>query len=85
MINDDPSTLDSIESLLASLADRIDRTRKGRVWDVWIRGRPVHVAISQSIVALSAGCNSREDAAILQEVAEGIVQAVGGIYPEPDK
>lgn len=77
--SDDESTLRSIDEILAKLADRIDRTRKGRVWSIWIRGHPVHVQIDQSVVALSAGCNCFEDAIILRELAECIVQGVGGI------
>ena len=85
LVTDDGPTLDTIDALLASLADRIDRTRKGRVWDIWIRGHPVHVHIEQSSVILSAGCNSHEDLPLLRELAESIVQSVGGLYSEPEK
>jgi hypothetical protein len=85
LVNDDGPTLDAIDALLRSLADRIDRTRKGRVWDVWIRGHPVHVHIDQAVVALAAGCNRPEDLIVLRELADGIVQAVGGIHSEREK
>jgi hypothetical protein len=85
LVNDDGPTLDSIDALLGSLADRIDRTRKGRVWDVWIRGRPVHVQIVDAVLVLSAGGNKPEDMTVLRELADRIVQTVGGMYSEPEK
>ena len=87
LISNDRPTLDAIDAVLASVADQIDRTRKGRVWDIWIHGRPVHVHVddSQPVVTLSAGCNNHEDAVILHELAAGIVHAVGGIFSEPEK
>jgi IS4 transposase len=84
---DDQPTLDAIDKILVSAADRIDRTRKGRVWDVWIRSRPVHVDVSRPppVVTLSAGCNTSEDFAVLRELAASIVEVVGGIASEPEK
>ncbi len=84
---DDGPTQDRIDEVLASVADRIDRTRKGRVWDVWIHGRPLHVIITSSppVVTLSAGCNSYDDVNIVRELAECIVNAVGGLYSGPEK
>lgn len=46
--SDAPHVLDAIDAVLAGLAERIERTRKGRVWDVWVRGRPVHVEVRNS-------------------------------------
>jgi hypothetical protein len=79
--------LDAVDSMLASAADRIERTRKGRVWDIWVRERPVHVRIEGSppVVILSAGCNSPEDYAILRRLAADLARAVGGLASEPDK
>jgi hypothetical protein len=84
---DDGPTLEAIDTTLASVAERIDRTRKGCVWDVWVRGRPVHVQVSglSPAVALSAGCNGPEDYAILQELALAIANAVGGMASELEK
>lgn len=84
---DDWSTLDAIDGVLASLADSINRTRKGRVWDVWVRGRPVHIQISGSPpkVGLAAGCREAEDYAVLRELGTAIAVAVGGIASEPEK
>jgi hypothetical protein len=85
--SDDGATLDALDTVLASLANRIDRTRKGRVWDVWVRERPIHVQVvgSPPAVELSAGCNSPEDYAILREIAGRIVEVIGGMASEPEK
>lgn len=85
LINDDGATLEAIDAILSARSNRIDRTRKGRVWDIWIRGHPVHIRIDRSVVALSAGLNSHEDASILRELAESIVHTVGGMHSEPEK
>jgi hypothetical protein len=79
--------LDAIDSVLASAADRIERTRKGRVWDVWVRERPVHVRVEGSppMVMLSAGCNDPEDYAILRRLAADLARAVGGVASRPVK
>jgi hypothetical protein len=86
LVDDSPRILDAIDAILALSAERIDRTRKGRVWDVWIRGQPVHIHVEkQLLMTLSAGCNHPEAFIILREIASRIVDAVGGIYSEPDK
>ncbi|MDB5335929.1 MAG: hypothetical protein JWN70_1548 [Planctomycetaceae bacterium] len=33
---DDGPTLDAIDTYLTSVSDQINRTRKGRVWDIWV-------------------------------------------------
>jgi len=83
----DGSTLDAVDAVLASVADRIERTRKGRVWDVWIGGRPVHLAVGGPPVAvvLAAGCNDSEDYAVLQRMAGVLAEVLGGIASPPVK
>ena len=55
----DNSLLDVIDGILAGAAERIERTRKGRVWEVWVGGRPVHVSVGGTplAVVLAAGGN----------------------------
>ena len=81
----DEAALDAIDAFLDGIAERIERTRKGRVWDVWIGGRPVHVAVTNSpdAVTLSAGCNSLEDYELLQRIARGLADILGGRASEP--
>ena len=83
----DDSLLDAVDTALASIVDTIERTRKGRVWNIWVRSRPVHVSISESSLAiqLTAGCNEDVDYVVLQEVTHAIVQSVGGEASEPVK
>ncbi len=54
----DNSLLDVIDGILAGAAERIERTGKGRVWEVWVGGRPVHVSVGGTplAVVLAAGC-----------------------------
>lgn len=52
--SDDESTLDTIDSVLAAVAKHMVRTRKGRVWDVRVEGRPVHVWIEDSVLYLGS-------------------------------
>jgi hypothetical protein len=74
-----------IDSTLESLAEDVERTRKGRIWDVWIEGRPFHVDASAGEIALSAGCNDGFDWDILRRLAQGIASAVDGVATEPEK
>ena len=73
--------LDEIDSILSALAERVERTHKGRVWDVWVDGRPFHVMVTGSppSVELSAGCNDPEDYAVLQHLAGALVERFGGL------
>lgn len=84
---DDGTTIDALDSVLAALSHRIERTRKGRVWDVWVGGRPVHVNIPDgtAVVELSAGCNSLEDYAVLRRITGEIIAAIGGLASQPEK
>jgi hypothetical protein len=84
---DDGPAVDAIDRLLAKAAEKITRTRKGRVWDIWIRGRPVHVQVSGSppTVELSAGCNQPEDYGVLRELSQQIAEELGGMASEPVK
>src|ERR1044072_8637445 len=84
---------DVINSHLASVAGKIQQTRKGRVWSIWINDRPIYISLEQtakvlwdcedelsqlkllpedvpSRIALSAGCNTPDDYAILQNLTE---------------
>ena len=84
---DDGPALDMIDAVLAAAAERIDRTRKGRVWDVWVAGRPVHVWVDgpPPAVGLAAGCNGPEDYAVLRRLTVGLAAALGGVASEPVK
>ena len=84
---DDGGVLNAIEAVLAATAQRIERSRKGRVWDVWVGGRPVHVSIDGSppIVTLAAGCNGSEDYGLLRQLAQALASALGGVASEPVK
>ena len=84
---DDAQTLDTIDGVLSAAAERIERTRKGRVWDVWVGGRPVHVSVGKSppLVALAAGCNEPEDYSVLRRLAGELAFALGGVASEPEK
>ena len=75
----DNIVLNEVDAYLAYVAGQIDRTRKGRVWDVWVEGRPFHVAVTESPpgIMLSAGCNSPEDHEWLQRLSRGMT-ALGG-------
>ncbi len=84
---DNSPTLDTIDEVLAAAAERIERTRKGRVWDLWVGGRPVHVSVGGSppSVALSAGCNEAEDYRVLRRLAGELAAALGGVASAPVK
>lgn len=85
--SDEPSALDAIDAFLESTSARIERTREGRVWDLWIDGRPIHAQIvaSPPAIELSAGCNDAHDYAVLRRVAEGLAAACGGLATESIK
>ena len=85
--SDDGPTLDLIDAVLAAAADEIKRTRKGRVWDVWIKGRPIHVSVADNppILSLDAGCNGREDYDAPRQISQALASALGGLAPEPSK
>ena len=83
----DGATLDAIDAVLSRAAEQVARTRKGRVWDVWIGGRPVHVSVEGSppSVQLAAGCNGQEDYDLLKQLAAILASALVGIATEPIK
>jgi hypothetical protein len=66
---DDGPTLDAIDAIIAKAVEPIDRTRKGRVWDVGVGDRPVHVSVSPVSVAHSAGCSELQDDEVLRRLA----------------
>jgi hypothetical protein len=87
---DRPATNDAlraVDSFLASHASEIQRTRKGKVWQLWLDGRPIHVAVLDSLpgIELSAGSNSTEDYEILRRLATGLAELLGGVASEPTK
>jgi hypothetical protein len=78
--------LEDIDSLLSSVSDSINRTRKGRVWDIWIDSRPITVCMKEeSIIALSAGCNDQKDYSILRYLARSFTEKFGGFATPPEK
>ncbi len=79
--------LDEVDSVLAALAEQVERTRKGRVWDVWVGGRPVHVVVNGATAAieLSAGCNGPEDYVALERLATKLAERLGGLASPPSK
>ena len=83
----DGRALDAIDDFLAGVCEHVKRTRKGCVWDVWIDGRPAHVAIidSRGAIEISAGCNAPEDYAILRRLGRGLAEILGGEFTEPQK
>ena len=81
--------LQVIDALLTKVSDRIERTRKGRVWTVCIRGRSIDVWVEredgQEAVILSIGRKSPDDFAALRELSQQLAQALGGLASEPIK
>jgi hypothetical protein len=82
--SDGPPMLCAADAFLASVADRIERTRKGQTWDIWIDGRPIHVEVTTSppAIGLSAGCNGAEDYTLLRRLAGGLAAVCGGLTSE---
>lgn len=85
--SDDGTTLDAIDGVLADVADRIVRTRKGRAWDIWVEGRAVHVTVrgSPPAVALAAACNGPEDHSVLKRLAGKLAEVLSGPASPPVK
>jgi hypothetical protein len=83
----DAAVLDRIDAVLARRAEVLERTRKGRVWNVWVGGRPVCVSTDASLseIELSAGCNSPEDYALLRRLAIDLATELRGRMTEPQK
>jgi hypothetical protein len=48
----DDAILDEIDAVLASASESVQGTRKGRVWDCWIGGRTIHVAVEETLNVL---------------------------------
>ena len=85
--SDDGSALAMIDALLASAANEIERTRKGRVWQLWIDGRTIEAAVigQPPTLSLSAGCNSPQDWQILRDLSQRVADSLGGLASEPEK
>jgi len=84
---DDGASLTAIDATLAVVAEHIERTRKGLVWNVWVGGRPVHVSVvgPPPTVALAAGCNGPEDYDVLRNLSKELAGALDGVATEPIK
>ena len=65
----------------------LSASRKGRVWEVWIDNRPIHVAIvaSPARIELAAGCNAAEDYTVIHNLAKGLAAILNGKVSEPEK
>jgi hypothetical protein len=85
--SDAPEVLLEIDAVLARVAERIERTRKGRVWNIWVDGRPVDVAVESSppSIVLSAGCNGPEDYRVLARLAASLAERLRGLPSSPTK
>ncbi|WP_165252918.1 hypothetical protein [Paludisphaera soli] len=85
--SDGPTVLDAADAFLAAAAEQVERTRRGRAWNIRIDGRPVHVEVTTSppAIGLSAGCNGAEDDEVLRRLASGLAAACGGVPSEPVK
>ena len=78
--------LDALDCYLADIADTLDRTRRGHVWNIWVGGQPVHVSVSDAPgIALSAGCGSLEDYALLRRLAGELAAILNGVATDPRK
>jgi hypothetical protein len=42
------ATLDALDQVLAASTGSLQRTRRGRVWDCTVNGRPIHVAVEET-------------------------------------
>ena len=86
LIAEDQSALDEIDQLLAALSEHLERSPRGKVSAIWVRGRPVYVDIAlRPVVSLAAGCNTADDYAVLRELSAAIIDKVGGTATEPEK
>jgi hypothetical protein len=82
----DPLTLAKIDDALALIAEKIERTRKGRVWKVWIQGRPVHLhATDNNTLEISADCNQTEDYGVMRDLIQHLCDTTDGIASEVQK
>jgi hypothetical protein len=82
LLETDASTrLDVIDSLLAAHAELVKEARKGRVWDVWVDVRPIHVEVAgtPASIHLSAGCNCAEDYEVLGRLSKVLAESLGGL------
>ncbi len=83
------SVLAQIHDQLKHLSDDLSPTRKGRVWDTRIQGRPFHVCVEEDIdgsrICLSAGCNQDEDWKIIENVSIFLANSLGGKSTRPEK
>ena len=93
--------LDDLDRVLATHADEIHRTRKGRNWKIRIDGYPIDVFVvdregmlnwgeepdanAQFEVVLSAGCNSPEDYERLTDLGNAIGAIIRGLPSPPTK
>jgi hypothetical protein len=83
----EPAVLEAADAFLASAAERVERTRRGKTWNIWVDGRPFRVEASTSLpaIVLSAGCNGAHDYEVLRRLSVGLAVACGGMASEPVK
>jgi hypothetical protein len=85
------ATYSAVDAYLSRIAREMMRDKKVRLWEGWIDGRPVIVAIkdeneeSHPVVELSAGCNSPEDYEIMRRVSAELADLLGGLATDPIK
>ncbi len=76
----------AIDALLSKFASKIIRTRRGRVWTLWIGEHTIDVSASgPTCLALAAGLNSPQDYALLRDLGQRLATRLGGIASEPIK
>jgi hypothetical protein len=83
----DADALDVADAALAAVADRVDSTRKGRVWKVLVSDSPIHVAACDAPpgFSLSTPSSRREDYEALWRTTERLAAAIGGVASQPAK
>jgi len=84
---DDSVDLQRIDDALASFVDQLDRTRKGRVWNVRVHEHPYSISFDAetNLIELSAAVNDGVDYAVLRQLAALLADVVGGQASEPMK
>ncbi|WP_395738199.1 hypothetical protein [Prosthecobacter sp.] len=75
-----------IDDMITKLAAKFIRTRKGRVWSLWIDERPIHLSVTEpGVLVMAAGLHSPQDYDILRQLGQRLADLVGGLASEPIK
>lgn len=79
--------LDEVHCHLEDVADEVVQSRRGRLWEVWIEGRPIVVQVEDepTSLGLAAGCNQPQDWQILEQLASSLAVTAGGQASKPKK